>query len=60
MVTDRLSLGFHWRDFPETLFLACSTNIVSLVVIGRKLQLVASFLPVGGVSGVDGRAYWVL
>jgi hypothetical protein len=58
MITDRLHLGFHWRDFPETPFLACATNIVRLVVIGRKLQFVASFLPVGGVSGVDVRAYW--
>ena len=60
MVTYLLSLSFHWRDFPETPFLACATNVVSLVVIGRKLQFVASFLPVGGVSGVGGRAYWAL
>jgi len=60
MITDRMSLGFHWRDFPEMPFLACATNIVSLVVIGRKLQFFASFLHVGGVSGVGGRAYWAL
>ena len=60
LLTDRMSLGFHWRDFPETPFLACATNIASLVVVGRKLQFFASFLPVRGVSGVGGRTYWAL
>jgi len=50
--------GFSWNTIPRTL-LACATNIVSLVVIGRKLQFVASFLPVGR-AGVGGRAYWSL
>jgi len=50
--------GFSWNTIRRTL-LACATNIVSLVVIGRKLQFVASFLPVGR-GGVGSWSYWSL
>ena len=63
MVTDRLYLGFHWRDFPET----SSSHIPRMRCdhckfgfYQSKPQCVASFLPVGGVSGAGGRAYWAL
>jgi hypothetical protein len=51
--------GISWNVIPRTL-LACATNIVSLVAIGRKLQYVASFVSVGGVNGVGDWAYRAL